>query len=156
MIEEWRDIPEAQNFYQASNLGNIRHVYGNQLKPKFKSNGYAFVCLYINKPKPVYRHVHRLVAAAFLGDNSELQVNHKDQNKTNNRLDNLEWVTKQDNIRHSIRLKNHNTTKLAVSDVLEIREYLAMGFSPSYLAAKYEVHPSGIYNIKRKSTWSYV
>lgn len=173
MSEEWRDIPGFEGTYQASNLGNIRRIsssytyvkngkplnrkkQGQLLKPKYKKHGYAFVALGVGKTKPVYKHIHRLVAAAFLGDNPNLQVNHKDQNKTNNRLNNLEWVTCQENRIHSIKLQNHNTVKLTVDDVLNIRKELNQGIKPTTLAKKYKVHVSGIYNIKRRDTWSYV
>lgn len=105
-MEEWKNIPMYPN-YQASNIGNIRSVthydtlgrlkHGVQKKFKKHRNGYLCVTLY---HKNVVL-VHRLVALAFLGvGNNGLEVNHKDGNKQNNNVENLEWVTKSENQKH--------------------------------------------------------
>lgn len=101
MEEQWKQIPEYPK-YEASNLGKIRNIKtGRILKQAYLNSGYSIVSMRIDgitKTVPV----HRLVMLAFdHRDNvSKLNVNHKDWDKTNNRLDNLEWVTAQENMLH--------------------------------------------------------
>lgn len=72
------------------------------LKPQLKSNGYLEVALFDGN-KYIYRTIHRLVAICFIHrPNKHLVVNHKDYNKLNNKVNNLEWVTQKDNIIHKI------------------------------------------------------
>ncbi len=103
MSEVWKDIAGFEGLYQVSDLGRVRsldrecwngHVYflriGRVLKQKLSTSGYMRVSL--GKGNDAY--VHRLVAAAFHPNPDNMpQVNHKDENKLNNRADNLEWCT---------------------------------------------------------------
>ena len=99
--------------YQVDDLGVIYSQKGEPLKPSINPNGYAIVQIVIDG-KQVGRSVHTLVARTFVDGYEEgLQVNHKDGNKLNNRTDNLEWVTRKENVRHSIEvLGNTNTGAL--------------------------------------------
>lgn len=123
--EEWRDI-DGFTDYQASSFGNIRskdrevsqkgHVgsytrkmKGKVIKPSILNSGYAVVWIRVNgKTKAVT--VHRLVAKAFLGE-SFLDVNHKDGNRLNNRIENLEYMTRSKNIEHSYRQLGHKSVQ---------------------------------------------
>ena len=101
MQEIWKDIDGTSGRYQVSNLGNVRAFTrfrnGVLLKPGRYSNGYLFVHFAKDTDKKGERHsylIHRLVAQAFIPNTKGLpQVNHKDEDKTNNRVDNLEWCT---------------------------------------------------------------
>lgn len=95
--EEWRTI-EGHPKYAVSNYGNIVNVKSQRvLKQCVNSSGYKKVVL--NKEN---EYVHRLVATAFISNPDCLpEVNHKDGNKWNNRVDNLEWVSKSDNAKHA-------------------------------------------------------
>lgn len=103
-IEIWVDIPEYIGLYQVSSLGNIRSLNYNKtgkiklLKFNRTKAGYALVRLYkAGKQKPAL--VSRLVCAAFHDNPDNFPcVNHKDENKLNNRADNLEWCTYRDNV----------------------------------------------------------
>lgn len=89
--------------YLATDDGNIINAQtGKVLRGGKNSKGYLTVSLYDgSSPKrPKSFLVHRLIAEAFLGS-SDLQINHKDGNKTNNRVSNLEWVTHQENVDHA-------------------------------------------------------
>ena len=107
MEEEWRDIPGYAKQYQISNLGNLRVI----LPLKFFTNnsGYQVAHIFLEgkkgsrkREKYTQKLVHRLVATAFIPNpNGYPQVNHIDGDKTNNRVDNLEWISSQDNIRHA-------------------------------------------------------
>ena len=111
MIEVFRDIPGYEGLYQVSNLGNVKSL-GNgdnnsnvgkerMLKLQKDKDGYLTVFLSIHNYKKLHK-VHRLVAQAFLPNpNNYPQINHIDENKTNNNVDNLEFCTAQYNIDYS-------------------------------------------------------
>lgn len=90
--EIWKKVKEFCE-YEVSNMGRVRK--GEKiLKAQKDSGGYMYVALRHNNDKPVNRSIHRLVAIAFIPNPDNLpQVNHKDETKTNNNLDNLEWCT---------------------------------------------------------------
>ena len=102
MEEIWKDIEGYENYYQISNLGNIKNKKTNKIKSQSDINsvGYKRITLY----KPVNKRffVHRLVAYHFCDGYKEgLVVNHKDGNKQNNICTNLEWVTRSENDKHA-------------------------------------------------------
>jgi len=112
MKEEWKNIEEFTN-YQASNTGKIRNtIFQNNIVKKEKikeiiphkqNSGYLIVSLYKNG-KHYNRSVHRLVAQTFISNPNNLQqVNHKDGNKENNCVDNLEWCTQSENMKHAYK-----------------------------------------------------
>lgn len=114
MEEIWKDVVGYEGMYVVSSFGRVKSLpkecktpqkvvllsKERLLSPSQMPNGYLIVNLYKNgKRKSSY--VHRLVANAFLGVNNEMTVNHKDENKTNNNIENLEYLTRGDNIRYS-------------------------------------------------------
>jgi hypothetical protein len=103
MIEEWK--PTASGIYQVSNLGQIRRSDNGKLKTLSRSeNGYLIFGHFSNGQR-LNILVHRAVAQAFLGKCPDgMEVNHKDGNKLNNRLGNLEYVTRSENLKHATRL----------------------------------------------------
>ena len=99
MIEEWRDVPGYEGLYEVSNFGRVRRN-GKILKPSKDKDGYLQVSLSKNGIKTTT--IHRLVARAFIPNPQNLpQVNHKDEDKTNNTVDNLEWCTREYNMNYS-------------------------------------------------------
>ena len=105
MEEIWKAVPDYEDRYMVSNLGNIKSLYRNGTKggevTKVERRGYLRVRLWKNK-KVRTIGVHRLVAIVFLPNpNNKPQVNHKDGNKKNNHVENLEWVTASENTQHS-------------------------------------------------------
>ena len=99
--EQWKDIEGYDGVYQVSDLGRVRSRKSGEWKVMSASKnrkGYLRLDLSIDG-KRKNASVHRLVAQAFIpnDDESKNQVNHKDENKENNRVDNLEWCTAQYN-----------------------------------------------------------
>lgn len=129
MKEIWKDIKEYEGLYQVSNLGNIYALKRKKIKrPRINKDGYY--CINIsknNKRKNVL--VHRLVAETFLDkkqikqQNNEkinfdfLLVNHRDENKLNNSVNNLEWCTNKYNVNYSKNKYNKKINKII--DILE-------------------------------------
>lgn len=98
---EWRPVFEWEDLYEVSSHGEVRNaIEGNVLRPFTTRKGYRIVKLCRDGVKKNFK-VHRLVASAFirLPDEGE-QVNHRDLDKANNRLDNLEWVSCAENVAH--------------------------------------------------------
>lgn len=108
--EEWRDIAGYEGKYQVSNLGRVKSLnYRRAGKAKIlktlERGGYLRVALYKNG-KNDRLTVHRLVASAFIPNQDNLPfVNHKDENKKNNRADNLEWCTAKYNLNYGTRIE---------------------------------------------------
>lgn len=108
-IEIWKDIVGYEGKYQVSNTGKVRslnyHKSGNsrEMTHGFSSKGYPVVALR-KDGKSTTIAVHRLVAMAFISNPMNLpQVNHIDEDKTNNNVDNLEWCTAYHNVHHGTR-----------------------------------------------------
>ena len=96
--EEWKEI---QYGYEISNQGRIKNPRGKILGGSTHKDGYRFITI---KGKQI--PIHRIVAESFIeNEYNKPFVNHKDGNKMNNSVDNLEWVTQQENIQHSCKNK---------------------------------------------------
>ncbi len=126
-MEEWKDIKGYEGLYQVSNWGNVRSVFryvksGNGYRKVRErilktylaglERDYHYINLHKNNKKEPFS-VHRLVAEAFIPNSDNLpQVNHKDEDKTNNKVENLEWCTSQYNNTYNDRhLKCANKVK---------------------------------------------
>ena len=109
-MEIWKEIKDYEGIYQISNLGRVKSFkYGKEklLKNIINSRGYYNVHLFKNNHREK-KTLHQLVAFAFLNHTPcgmELVVNHKDLNKLNNRVENLEIVTQKENYNHHIKHK---------------------------------------------------
>lgn len=123
--EIWKDIKGYEGKYQISNTGYVKSLDFNHtgkekiLKNKVNYKGYCFVTLY-KENKQYYPRIHRLVAETFIPNPDNLpQVNHIDGNKSNNSVENLEWCTNLENIRHADRmgLSNHRGSIKAVEQL---------------------------------------
>lgn len=89
--------------YSISDMGEVRKDTNNYMMKPYIQHGYAHVTLQINK-KPKRFNIHRLVAIAFIPNpDNKPYVNHIDGNKTNNCVDNLEWVTPSENTQHAVK-----------------------------------------------------
>lgn len=104
MKEMWKDIKNYENLYQISNTGKVHSVRNDiDIKPFINNNGYYEIVIKKDKKQKHFR-VHRLVAQAFISNLNNLpQVNHIDGNKLNNNVNNLEYCTQSENMRHAAK-----------------------------------------------------
>jgi len=154
-MEIWKDIKGYEGLYQVSNLGNVRSLNWRNtgetrnlyLKPHNK--GYLQVELANGKRKMFT--VHKLVAIHFVpGYEDGFVVNHINENKTDNRAENLEWCTFSHNVRHSQNLHKERTHK---GDVRKCAEEIIQMTSDNVIVGKW----SSAISIKTKlgySDWS--
>lgn len=126
-MEIWKDIEGYNGRFQVSNLGRIKTFnYKNTgvekiLKPKKHSKGYLHIQLMSGELNKTFT-IHRLVAEAFIPNPENLPcVNHKDENKTNNNVDNLEWCDRKYNNNYSMKLHPERFVNKKSSDVYKRR-----------------------------------
>ena len=104
-MEIWKTIAGTKGFIEVSNQGRARSLLRGEprvLKPQVDNKGYHRIRVTVEREKMNYK-VHREIAKAFIPNPNNLpQVNHKDGNKNNNSVDNLEWITNRDNAHHAI------------------------------------------------------
>ena len=139
--ELWKQIDGFPN-YAVSNRGRVKNLMsGKVLKNNITPNGYAIVCLCKgNGIKPKWVTIHKLVATAFIENPNNLpQVNHKDEDKSNNDVSNLEWCTASQNQRHSAHKFSCKINQLSLDGEF-IRQWDSsheikreLGFSASYI-----------------------
>ena len=173
MSEIWRDVVGYEGWYQVSDMGRVRRVapgkstyVGRILDPKEDDHGYIRVTLHRNGTGKEGR-VHRLVMAAFLGECPPgKEVNHKSGDKTDNRLENLEYTTLQENMRHAWHVlgrpnmtkgEGHPAAKLTDNEVREIRRLFATGrFTKVKLGKMFNVSHKTIERIVTHDTWKHI
>ena len=126
MYETWKDIPGYEGLYQASVFGYVRSVNrtiykGKQhvpskvkgiiISPWIDTSGYLKVDLYKNGKKRTEK-LHQLIAKAFIPNPLHKEtVNHKDENKLNNTVNNLEWMTNKENVNYGTRIQRVKETQ---------------------------------------------
>lgn len=165
MTEIIKDIKGFEGRYTISNLGIVRSKLTNiVMKPNITKFGYARVNLRKAKSREYKSYfIHRLVASHFIDNpNNFPEVNHKDSNRLNNIVTNLEWLSKEDNIRHSFiygnashkGLRNPNS-KLTLEDIKAIKAlYNTNRFYNRQIAEMFKVSSSTIDYIINNTTWS--
>ena len=99
MIEKWLPVPDYEWKYWISNLERLKNNK-QIMKPMVATNGYLIACLWKNNKQKKFV-IHRLVANVFIDNpNNYKEVNHLDEDKTNNRVDNLEWCSHKYNMNY--------------------------------------------------------
>lgn len=157
MLEVWKDIDGFDGIYQVSNMGRVRSFKNKKdriLKPRSKRSGYLYVSLY-KSGKYIQRGVHGLALRAFTNKSQWKDVpNHKDLDKTNNKLSNLEWMTNSENIQHSVNAGNHKSKKLFTDEqVYMFREDYLNGISQEKIAEKYKIDMNTMGWVLRNDTY---
>lgn len=176
MTKIWKDVKGYEGSYQVSSDGEVRSVAksvrrnngrkhtikSTLLRPALNKDGYYKCALCVDKKLKSFR-VHRLVAEAFLVNTCNGEVNHKDGNKRNNAVTNLEYVSHQDNCKHARRLglqvslkgsKIWNA-KLHEIEIPLIRGFLNAGISARALARLYGMDKSVFNGIKNNTLWKH-
>lgn len=143
--EVWRDVVGYEGIYQVSDKGRVKSLPRRMRKKELiltsTSNGTGYMIVNLYKDKKRKSHlVHRLVLSAFnpVEDSNNLEVNHKNFETHDNRLSNLEWCTKQENMDHyfsnnrerdlsSNSGENHHLSKFTDEEVIYIRKAYATG-----------------------------
>lgn len=162
MQEEWKDIPGLEGKYMVSNLGRVKSLnymgkgIEQVLKPGKTTKGYPKICL-----QNTHYMVHRLVMLVFVGA-SPMQVNHKDGDKSNNCLSNLEYCTDSENKIHAINVlgtgrgSRNGFSKLTEGEVKQIKSMLSNGQSARSIAKMYGVTRGTIGHIKSGACWGWM
>jgi len=171
MNTEWRDVVGYEGIYKISNRGELRKILINGILGKESgtvgTQGYKVTKLYAYGKKTM-RSIHSMVAEAFIGPYpKDKEINHIDGNKQNNSVENLEYITKTENMNHAIKMGLRWVPKgsackqsiLTESDVAEIRRIAKeRGFrcGQKQLANQFGVSERTIQSIIYREHWKHV
>ena len=149
------------NIISFKRKGYIKEKYEHNLKPLKNSKGYLQVGLSNDNSNTRIFLVHRLIAFCFIPNPKKLSViNHKDENKTNNDVNNLEWCTNEYNLKYSNvtyrKCEQNYNSKITKQDVEEIRHLYKTGkFTQQQLSDKYNISRPHISDIINNKKWIY-
>ena len=168
--EQWRDIPGYEGFYQVSNIGRVRSVdraivrptsryvvRGRVIKPQRRDKyGHQTVSLWKNN-KGKTAQVHALVMLAFVGERPDgMETRHLNGDPTDNRLENLAYGTKAENMEDAAKLGRYAAQKLNGELVKEIKARVAAGESQRSVGKVYGVDHAVIGRICRGTAYKWV
>lgn len=180
MEEIWKPLTGYKRYYAVSNLGRVKSLkrkitqkngiikyYKETIKnPKLQEKEYARVSINTPNIKNKWLQRSRIILSTFkpVRYMKNLDVNHINGIKTDDRLENLEWTTRKENIEHAFKtgLCNHRRgeglcySKLKEKDVLVIREMIKNKISMSEIARKYNLNRTSIYSIKDGKSWKHI
>ena len=175
-MEQWKDIAGYEGFYQVSDFGDVRsigrsifcksgefrYVPGQLLSPWKTEKGYLAVSLSRGSDRKKLR-VHRLVLTAFVGPPAEGEEGcHRDNDPSNNRLENLRWGTSKSNhadklaIGTTARGEKCGASKLKVTQVAEIKRQIAEGIPLKDIARSFSISQPNVTAIKQNRTWRHI
>lgn len=162
-LDGFKPVPDAPGYFvncKGDVISFRLFKSGKKLKPLKHHRGYLFIYLHINK-KSVFTHIHTMVARAFMGKPKKgMCVNHIDGVKTNNNLENLEYITQKQNVRHAMSLglkvqakgEQHGMSKITKEQAIYIYKSEK---SLRELAKMFNVDYTNISCIKRGKTWAW-
>jgi hypothetical protein len=176
-MEIWKDIEQFNNEYQISNLGRIKSKEGiiirsngipykresKILKPA-SDKGYLKGAVCLNKKLVRYK-IHRIVADAFVnGKKDGLEVNHINGDKSDNNAQNLEWVTRSENMIHAVKIglllvkKGSQTKQSKMNEltVLKIYDLKNKGWQRKMILKELSITPDMYKDVIRGKTWKHV
>jgi len=165
-MEIWKPVIGYEGIYEVSNVGRVRTVNSGYIfDAKPTQRGYIRVTLRKDGKKSS-QFVHVLMLEAFIGPRPDGMVtNHKNGNKSDNCLENLEWTTQKHNVHHAIELGNfftpvgeqHGESKLTAKQVKKIRRQFAMGkHTKAALGRQFGVSEVLIGLIVRRQAWKHL
>lgn len=178
MEEIWKDIVGYEGSYSVSNLGIVKGLnrvvkysdgrtyrYGDKLLRLNinKRNGYCCVHLYKNQIRKAEK-IHRLVAEAFIENPLNLtDVNHIDGNKLNNRIDNLEWSSRSDNMKHGFKtglINNtgilHGNNKYSEDQIRQVKQLIGQELASIQIEKLTNVKASTVNAIRKGLQWIHI
>lgn len=174
MEEIWKECPFAEESYRISNLGRlivlgktwiggrgcVRTSVDRIVTPQLDKNGYLQATLYANK-KLYRKTIHRLVITAFLPNpENKLEINHKDGCKTNNYIENLEWIDRSDNLTHAYKFdlrqrKRGSDSPRSKFTKDQVKEIILSKEGPTALGLKFGVERHTISRIRSRKSWHF-
>lgn len=164
--ETWKMV-QGFPMYDVSDKGNVRSYQTDRrscfLKPILTNDGYFRVALYRDSEQHL-KQVHRLVLEAFVSLRPEgLETNHKDGDKINNHLENLEWISHRGNICHAYAIglrtqigEKNNQAKLKNGELWLIKRLLWFELKQKKIAKMFKVGRVAITDIKRERSWRHI
>jgi hypothetical protein len=175
MPELWKPVLGLAKLYVVSNAGTVKCIgthgryakpLGRIMKPHRKPNGYMAIDLYESGDR-LRMYVHRVVWAAFNGEiPSGVEINHKNGVRDDNRLENLELVTRSENMLHGVRVLGrnsnpvrghaHHKSKLTEDDVRAVWALAKAGKSQKAIAETFGVSQAAIGFILTGKNWKHV
>jgi len=167
---EWRPIVGYESLYEISNTGYVKRLAGTFKCKKdrililhYDGHGYYRVILCKNGNKK-NAWIHQLVARAFIGERTAAHINHKNGQKTDNRPENLEYVTASQNYQHAIDNglrtykygESFHSSKLTDDGVRQIRVYLSQGLSNKKISKLMGIGQTTVSNVRTGLRWKHV
>ena len=166
MEEIWKDIEGYEGYYQVSNLGRIKSLKRPRIMKSHLNEATGYIGQNLSNGQiKKYCLVHRLVAKAFIPNpENKNQINHKNGDKTDNNVTNLEWATQSENMKHSYKELNRpirydilkKDAKLTEDQVREIKEHLNNSVTHTKLAEMYCVSRQLITSINLGKAWKHI
>lgn len=165
--EQWRDVDDYDGLYQVSNFGRVKSFHNNNemiIKPQYSHCGYLRIGLCKPGERAKKFFIHRLVAESFIANiEGKPQINHVDGCKFNNYVGNLEWATRQENMRHADRTglrkmpkgANCSYAKLTNEQALYIRNN-PDNLTQRQMAEKFGVGKPTVSMIQRGKIWAHL
>lgn len=175
--EQWRMVPGYEGLYQVSSRGTVvsmdrivmrgkrrMHIKARVMKPgrQVTTGGHMFVALSKGGKRPKYMRVHRLVLAAFTGDQPDMDCCHNNGDPTDNRLENLRWDTRKGNMADCVahgtsnRGERNGMRVLTEAQVREIKMRRAAGEDTDVTAADMGVRVNTVRDIVYGRRWKHV
>lgn len=157
-MENWKIFYKNEKFeYSVNENGEIKNsTTGKLLKPQINFQGYFYV-RYGGRKHLIKESIHRIVAREFIPNPRKVNVvNHKDGNKLNNHVSNLEWVSQGENMNHVAAMgliKKQRNKKLSTNEVHDIRTLGLYGFKAKDIARSFCMHENSIRNILNNRYW---
>ena len=176
-MEVWKDVIGYEGYYQISNYGLVKSLdrvvdknigqkkllKSRLLKQGIDKDGYKHVILYKNGRGSIFK-THKLVAIAFIDNpNNKKEINHKNGVKTDNKIENLEWCTRSENVKHAFKngLKKpifgetHVSSKLSEEQAIKIK-YGHKDLTQYQIADLYNINQANISDIRLGKTWKHI
>lgn len=160
-VEIWKSHPIYKK-YKISTKGRVQNSSTKKiLRQRVNDNGYLTADIHMGKRyKPQHKMMHRLIAETFIPNpKNKPIINHKDLDKQNNSLGNLEWATYKENYYHAVEngaMRHSKDPVLNSEKVTEIKGLLLKGLSTHKIGKQYGVSQTTIHHIKMGKTWKHV